>query len=284
MELFTIKTNEIFPCELLLYGRYKYERDWQSVLHSHQHTEIFYVLEGKGEFLTNHSKIEMKKGMLIINNAGVLHTEISDKNAPLEYVIFAVKNTSFTVQNSVFDLLLPTSELKERDSFAFDLHSSYQKITEIIKTIDEEINRKDNLWENACLTEFNKFFILISRRLKLLTAPIQNQGKQNIANFTKEYFHHHYSDDLTLETLAQIFFVNKYYLAHEFKRKFGVSPIRYLNKLRCEKARELLLSSNQNVSTISASVGFSNASYFSLIYKKIYGESPQKTKASLKNG
>lgn len=279
VELFTAKTTEAFPYELLLYGHYKYENDWQSILHSHPHTEIFYVLGGKGAFLTSNSRLEMKKGMLLINNPGVLHTEISNPDDPLEYAIFAIKNMSFTADAPTdFPELFSADPEHNLESTVFDLSAYRHQIADVVKSLDAEINKKEEFWESACITEFNKLLILIMRRLKLISAPIRYTGKQNVADFVKEYFNHHYSDDIDLDSLAQTFFVNKYYLAHAFKKKFGVSPMYYLNKLRCEKAHDLLLSSNQTVATISSSVGFASASYFSSIYRKYYSETPQKTR------
>ncbi len=279
LELLSVKPSDVFPYELLSYGRYRYEREWASILHSHPHTEILYVLNGKGYFETNDGKTEIAKGALVLTNPGCLHTEFSSETAPLEYAVFSLKSLAFSLQNSNGETSISLhGDDTKKDYFIFDFSKQHQKVDEILRAIDYEAQKKRTYWQSACAAEFNRFLILLLRTARLSTAPTKETEKQNVATFAKEYIHHHYTQDITLEGLAQVFYVNKYYLAHAFKKEFSESPIQYLNRLRCEKGRLLLTSTDHSVAEISGSVGFSSAPYFSYVYKRFYGESPQQTR------
>ena len=286
IELLTVKPSETFYYEISSYGHYRYEKDWSSVLHTHPLTEIIYVLGGKGHFQTHDSRTELQKGSLVLTHPSCLHTEFSSEASPLEYVTFSVKNLAFSLKNKGVgkqSLTTDATESQEDGAFFFDLLEYHARAEEILRNIEYEINKKPPYWEKAFLTEFNRFLLLILRAANLSTSPAQTaeppREKQNVAAHVKEYLNRHYADDLTLDELAQIFYVNKFYLAHAFKKTFGVSVMQYLNALRCEKAKFLLSTTDHSVSEISTSVGFSSAPYFSYVYKREFGESPQQTKA-----
>ncbi|HAQ8955004.1 TPA: helix-turn-helix transcriptional regulator, partial [Enterococcus faecium] len=57
----------------------------------------------------------------------------------------------------------------------------------------------------------------------------------------------------------------------ETKKSFSA----YLNHLRMEKAKQLLLHSNQNINEIASEIGYNNTTYFSKLFKKIVGRSPK---------
>lgn len=63
----------------------RYEGDWPSIPHSHAFTELFYVRDGKGEFLIEDNIFHISKDDLIIVNPHINHTEISRGSPPLSY-------------------------------------------------------------------------------------------------------------------------------------------------------------------------------------------------------
>ena len=63
----------------------RYEGDWPSIPHSHAFTELFYVRDGKGEFLIEDNIFPISKDDLIIVNPHINHTEISRGSPPISY-------------------------------------------------------------------------------------------------------------------------------------------------------------------------------------------------------
>ena len=79
----------------------------------------------------------------------------------------------------------------------------------------------------------------------------------------KQYIDLNYSDNITLQTLADISHLSKYYISHSFKEEIGQSPIDYLNTQRIENAKILLESTNYSITEIARFTGFSSQSFFS---------------------
>ena len=65
------------------------------------------------------------------------------------------------------------------------------------------------------------------------------------------------------------------YFSHQFKTLTGYAPVQYLNRLRIEKAKELLLTEDLSVSEVAALVGYKDPLYFSKAFKKATGSSPK---------
>ena len=90
----------------------------------------------------------------------------------------------------------------------------------------------------------------------------------------RRYIDNHFKENLTLDQLAGLAHLNKYYLAHTFQREFGVSPINYLISRRIEESRFLLRETDHSISQIAQILGFSSLSYFSQSFRRLEGVSP----------
>src|SRR5699024_5834119 len=93
---------------------------------------------------------------------------------------------------------------------------------------------------------------------------------------------HNYRESITLDDLAEVSHVNKYYLAHLFKQQIGMSPIEFLNKERITAAKGLLETTNITVTQISESTGFSSQSFFSQAFRRETGVTPSAYRKQMK--
>jgi signal transduction histidine kinase/AraC-like DNA-binding protein/CheY-like chemotaxis protein len=82
----------------------------------------------------------------------------------------------------------------------------------------------------------------------------------------------------TVEDLAKDLTISRVQLYRKVKAILGISVSDHINNIRLEKSKELLLNSNQNISEIAYSVGFSSPNYFSTSFKNKYGVSPKEFK------
>lgn len=95
-----------------------------------------------------------------------------------------------------------------------------------------------------------------------------------------EYINLHYSEDLSLDLLAEKFFISKYHLSHEFQRQVGTSVCRYIQKKRLQIARHLLSQGNKPNSVYSI-CGFGDYTGFYRAFRAEYGTSPREFSASV---
>lgn len=80
--------------------------------------------------------------------------------------------------------------------------------------------------------------------------------------------------DVTLDDLAEKFFLSKPYLSKYIKEKSGMTFGDILKKVRMKKARAMLKSSSATVESIAESVGYQNVEHFNRIFKKMYNITP----------
>jgi two-component system, response regulator YesN len=99
---------------------------------------------------------------------------------------------------------------------------------------------------------------------------------KNIVNEVYKIVHKKYYEDINLEWIADQIFLSAGYLSFLFKKETGISLIKYITQYRMEKAKELLDNSNLKINDIAEKVGYSDPSYFSMVFKNNVGFSPNR--------
>lgn len=101
-----------------------------------------------------------------------------------------------------------------------------------------------------------------------------NVESRSIVEHALEYIHAHYMEPLNLKKLASLHDLEVKKFAYAFHKYVGLFPIDYVIRHRMARASELLATSRCSVSDIAESVGYSDAHYFSRLFKKHVGCSP----------
>lgn len=101
-----------------------------------------------------------------------------------------------------------------------------------------------------------------------------SESSRNIVNNAKGYIYHNCHRSITLSEVAQAIHVNSSYLSHLFSEVTGNTYVYYLSVCRTEKAKELLGNSQLKIYEIGEQVGFRNPRYFSSIFRKLTGMTP----------
>ena len=94
-----------------------------------------------------------------------------------------------------------------------------------------------------------------------------------------DYIELHAEEPLTLELLAERLGYNKYYLSRRFKAEVGCTVNGYLQIARVERSKMLLTCTDKSVADIAAALQFATASHFSVVFKRIVGQSPAQYRA-----
>lgn len=103
-----------------------------------------------------------------------------------------------------------------------------------------------------------------------------NSTKDSVLDDILSYISHNYAGNITLENIAPLFGYNSSYLGKIFSRKMGESFNSYVDHVRIEKAKELLLEDDTKIYQIAERTGYRNVDYFHIKFKKYVGVSPQK--------
>ena len=101
------------------------------------------------------------------------------------------------------------------------------------------------------------------------------QGREaSVVQSVVLYLKEHYQEDINQSALADRFFISRDYLSHKFKEETGMGMVHYLNLLRIEKAKQLLLLPDARVNDVAVQVGYRDEKYFCKVFKKYEGISP----------
>lgn len=114
----------------------------------------------------------------------------------------------------------------------------------------------------------------VSRRLGALAAAQAEVGDgETVVRRMVEFMRRHYSENLKLEMFSELFHYNAAYLGKLFRRHAGESFHGYLDKVRMERAKELL-AEGRKVYEVAQRVGYADVDYFHAKFKKYVGMSP----------
>lgn len=91
-----------------------------------------------------------------------------------------------------------------------------------------------------------------------------------------EIIKYNYNNDLNIKALSDSLFLDSAYFSRLFKKRTGMSPKQYLLKIRMERAKELLLTTDHSIKEIAATVGYNDPLYFSKLFYKAEGMAPSK--------
>lgn len=89
-----------------------------------------------------------------------------------------------------------------------------------------------------------------------------------------KYIDVHYREEIRREELGKMVYLNADYLSRTFKKELGISISTYILQKRVDEAKKLLKQSNLPINTVSLSVGYSNFSYFTKMFKENTGYAP----------
>ncbi|MCI2046545.1 MAG: AraC family transcriptional regulator [Faecalibacterium sp.] len=259
---------------LLYISKSRYGGDWHSMLHTHSCTEVFYCLSGAGQFnIAGHLHAVSPDDMVIVNPQ-VEHTELSLNANPLEYVVLGIEGIEFLFSGPE-DTYAMLNCRTERERVLFVLRALLQEISldaDGCEVVCQDLLEVLLLW----LVRSNSFTV------RPCSAPIRSGSKECAA--VKRYLEENFKENITLEQLAGVAHINKYYLSHAFQQEYGVSPIAYLGRQRISESKYLLENTNHSLSQIGEMLGFSSLSYFSQCFHKAEGISPNEYRRQVRAG
>lgn len=220
--------------------------------------QLLYVYNGIGHFLFSDGWHTMKAGSLILYRPG----------EPQGYRYDAAEAPE------IYWIHFTGSEISQMLK-QFHIHTGMiGKSPELKNMFDEiisELQLKNRHFSEFVNSDFKRLLVLIERTQEHYFCPSCNNVSVNrlILHLNQTYM-----EPWTIRSMAEFCHISSDYLAHLFKCKAGLSPMRYLNQIRMEKAEELLTFTDLQIQEIAALVGYPDSLYFSRIFKKYTSQSP----------
>jgi YesN/AraC family two-component response regulator len=242
--------------------------------HLHNSHEIIYILEGTALFQINNKNYECKSGDLIfISNLESHNVRIS--TYPYKRYFLLIDPQYF--QTVMKDPLL-TSILKHRPghfNHVISVDESHKSIfIEFLKNMDSEnkLNYAYSQYKMECYLQI--FLIELFRNYKD-SFPLShvNKSMSTVLEIQK-YIDEHYKEEVNLQNISKMFYINMYYLSHQFKEITGFSFKEYLILQRISRSKHLLFHTSHDITTVASESGFNNVNHYIRIFKKFESVTP----------
>ena len=259
-----------------IYAYYQENQDQRFMTeHHHSQYELILVAEGEVRFFVEHSSYNL--------HAGEKHS-ISILAFPYRRYVLSVSSDFCSLHIQEPFLLSILSHRPEGFCHKITLDSFiYKKIEHHFQLLTYESHSREALWEQRCLLIFNDLLILLFRNCGKYFPQKKDQSILQLVVHVQKYIGLHYPEPLTLDYIASIFYVSKYYLSRVFKEITGYGYKEYLLLYRLNQAKKLLESTNTPVLEISVLTGFKNVNHFIRSFRIHENTTPLQYRKSSKN-
>lgn len=246
---------------------------YQMPFHWHMEYEILMVRSGELQLFLDEKCITVAPGDAVLISDGVVHGG-TPKDCVYECIVLDLSRfleDSPLCEKKIQSILNHNAKLN-------DYYKNGSQLNWIIKTLFETMSDGYNGYEFVVKGLLFQMIGLIIRHNCFEQTGITEQNKlKRIKNFKKvlQKIRHDYAKPLTLKELSDVIDTSPKYFCRFFKEMSGHSPINYLNYYRVECAAEQLLITDESVTEVALSCGFSDLSYFIKTFKKHKGISPR---------
>lgn len=218
---------------------------------------------------------------MVIINPHVQHTEKSLHTKPLDYIALGIEGLTFSFEDIATAQDGLSMQTASGAVYKYNMQSA--NVYAYLNIMLEEISSKKDNYETVCQNLLEILLICMLRNDHLSIVPRDQKLLNRECAQIKNYLDANYAEDISLDTLAALTHMNKYYLAHAFAKYTGLSPINYLLQKRIQEAKSLLESTTCSIAEISNILGFSSQSYFSQAFKKATGKTPVQYRSEYTN-
>ena len=245
---------------------------------------IEYYRKGNASIHIEGNIYNIAEGDIVILNPDELHVTMYENDVYIEKIVLHIGDTilqQFGCEKNVF---LDNISKKTKGQGNLILSENVKNLR-----IDERLEKclnyaKTNTVESQILLTCKAIEILSQFSMLFeKNNTINNQVATSNANVKRiiDYINRHFTEEVTLDVLANRFHFSKYYISHLFKDYVGVSPYDYLIMRRLYNCNNLIRA-NHTVKEACFKVGFNNYSNFYRLYKKHFKITPLEFKEQLK--
>jgi AraC-like DNA-binding protein/mannose-6-phosphate isomerase-like protein (cupin superfamily) len=159
----------------------------------------------------------------------------------------------------------------------------FARAQELVQRIEAELKDPSDEGRVASFAYFLLLITLLRRHCQPWVLAGSAAPAARVARAI-EFINKHFAEPITLDDLAACIHVSRRHFFRLFEQTVGLAPMEYLKKVRLQKAAEMLLSSNANITEVAFACGFNDSNYFSSLYHKEFGMPPSQFKREGRTG
>lgn len=245
--------------------------------HTHSYYEFYFFLEGDVSLKVGEDTYPLHFGDIFLIPPGVSHhLVIHDSGIPYRRFIFWISQEYcqyLLSQSTDYGYLFQYVELQKSYIFhnsKIEFHTVESRIIRILEEMNtSHFGKKTQI--SLCV---NDLLLYLNRMFYERNHPHSRIEQASLYQNLVAYIEDHVDENLSLEKLAEAFFVSKYHISHVFKENLGMSIHQYITKKRLALCREAILG-NRSITESYLTYGFGDYSSFYRAFKKEYGISPK---------
>lgn len=289
----------------ICHSKIEYPRDWAFHLHEHSDAmEVTYVFSGTLNVYCSGQYFTVGPDTLIITNPDVVHGIFtSEGDDPAERAVIQFRHSK--IENLPSGFLICQADSANEDSRVISaairslarVFLQYYRPEHIFRHQSKQSEASQALLQplrsepaypngftddkmppsisDTLIRNVSACFLSLIERM-MQTSPVQTVDKSNDQTMLElmNYIEHHFSLKLTVDELAEKFYMSSSQLSRRFKKASGLTVNHFLNSRRLGEAEQQLLFSDEKIPYIAKASGFSNYSYFYSVFRKINGCTP----------
>ena len=248
--------------------------------HSHKDLELGLVLKGNLEIVLDEGTILAPENSLFLLNSFVPH----EIKAPATAMLLMLQ-VSPDFYAGYFPQL--SSIRFESGSFSRAASPLTKSVFEDCFALADRYFREQPLYELECAVYLNRILYSLLQFVPHETVAPKEQKlqalRQSKFRYLSDAVDRRFAEKLLLSDLAEEMHVSLCYLSHFFKENFHMPFQEYLSRVRCEKARQMLLLTDRSLLDISIACGFSDPKYFNRSFREYYGMVPKEYRKDFEN-
>ncbi|MBQ7794154.1 MAG: helix-turn-helix domain-containing protein [Clostridia bacterium] len=263
-------------------------KDYIGVLHKHEFIEIVYIISGRATHIIDGNSYSVKKGDISLINSCESHAFYPDETSDEAFIAY---DLMFTPNFLDKNLLSGEDFSALSTSFLFysllNDETDYKRQFNLIKNCNFELGTIfDKIYyeyKNKKTGYINLIRLYTSELIIKLVRKIQDNkcyelsaSQKKIVNDAIEYIQTHYNTNINIEDISTNLFFNKNYISKLFKAEKGMSIHKFVKEIRINEVCRLLRETDNNISDIALSCGFSDMKSFYAAFKKAKGCTPKK--------
>ncbi|GGL60899.1 AraC family transcriptional regulator [Sporolactobacillus putidus] len=244
----------------------------------HEEIQLYYLTSGTGLLRCESEKIDMQSGDIALINSNELHV-LESRCMKLSCYVIRIDLASF------FSLMpgprhTKYAELLSQQLICFcHLIRKDPRILHCVRTLIREDEMQNDGFELAIQSSLLELLVLLLRgyvtkiytKKRFNTRMISLNQLKSVISFMNENF----QKSMTVAELADQALMSEAHFCRTFKKIYGETVVNYINLLRVDKAVDLLQSGSLSITEIAMAVGFNDANYFSRVFKRKKGITPQ---------
>lgn len=263
--------NEEFHLSHLVQPQGSYD----SKLHFHEGFEIYVAVSGRRHYFIEDSVYLVLPGDVILIRPNVLH-KTSDAGSPGYERIVINFSPSF----------IPEDDRRNGVVFgAFgDVHNKLdvrggmaETVNRMLQTMADEIRGKQQGYYPYLRSLLVQLLVRLTRHAAAHATgcPIETHTIDSRTKDIISYIYTHYTERITLQSLADHFYISPYYLSRTFKKETGFTVIEYVTTIRIREAQRLLRETQHKIGEVSELVGFGTIPHFNSVFRRKTNLSPK---------